>query len=283
MTSMKYKVLSNIFNYSLLLLFLFVFLFPTVFMIVSSLKLSEIQILSDMSNIKAFVPYGQIGLDNYMKVLERMNFSRYFLNSVIITGSTIIFGTIINSMFAYALAKLKFGGQKVLIPMIVALIIIPVESVAIPMLLLVNEFRIVDTYIVQIVPFLAEALFIFLFYQFFRQLPNELQEAAIMDGASYLTIYRRIILPLSKPVIATVVIFYALGRWGDLLWPILVTRGEAVRPLPLAMQTLFDTQSDTQWGQIFAFATMMSLPLLILFVAAQKQFIRSVASTGIKG
>ncbi|WP_028611692.1 carbohydrate ABC transporter permease [Paenibacillus harenae] len=283
MTSKKYKVASNILHYSLLSLFLFIFLFPTVFMIVSSLKLSEMQILSDMSNIKAFVPYGQIGLDNYFKVLERMNFSRFFLNSVIITGLTIIFGTIINSMFAYALAKLNFGGQKVFIPMIVALIIIPVESVAIPMLLLVNEIRIVDTYIVQIVPFLAESLFIFLFYQFFRQLPNELQEAAIMDGAGYLTIYRRIILPLSRPVIATVVIFYALGRWGDLLWPILVTRGEEVRPLPLAMQTLFITQSDTQWGQIFAFATMMSLPLLILFVAAQKQFIRSVASSGIKG
>lgn len=272
----------NTFQYILLILFCILFIFPTVFLIVSSLKQDEIQIIKDMSSLRAFLPVGDIGFQNYFDVFNRMNFLRFFMNSMIITGSTIVIGTFFNSMFAYSLAKLEFKAKRILLPITIALIIIPVEAIALPQLLLVNQMGLVDTYTAQIIPFAAEPFFIFLFYQFFRGLPKDFMEAAVIDGSSYFGIYWRIILPLSKPVIASVIIFNALWRWGDLLWPILVTRGESVRPLPLAMQQLF-TIEPKAWGDIFAFAAMITVPILILLLLFQKQFIRSIASTGVKG
>jgi multiple sugar transport system permease protein len=150
------------------------------------------------------------------------------------------------------------------------------------MLLMVNSWGIVDTYLVQILPFIADPLYIFLLYQFFRDLPKSLEEAAIIDGLSYFGIYRAITLPLSKPALVSVAILASIARWGEFLWPLLVTRVSTYRPLTVAMQQLFSID-PTYWGDIFAFASMMTLPLLIIFVVFQKHFVESIARTGIKG
>jgi multiple sugar transport system permease protein len=276
------KIIKNTIKYIILIFLAYIFLFPTAFMIISSLKQDEMQIIRDMSSYKAFIPYGSLGFQNYKDVFERMNFGRFFFNSVFVTGVTIVIGVIINSMIAFALARLQFKGRKFLVALIIALLIVPIESIVIPMLLLVNNFGILDSYTVQIIPFIADAFIIFLFYQSFSDLPKSLDEAAIVDGASYFRIYWNIAMPLSKPIIVTSLILNFLSRWGDLLWPIMVTRGETYRPLPVAMQQLF-TLEPKMWGDIFAFATMVTLPILILFLLFQKQFIKSIASTGIKG
>lgn len=276
------KRLKTVLHYLVLAFFVYVFMFPLIFMFVSSFKGDEVQIIKDMSSIKAFIPYGEISLQNYKDVFDRMRIGRFLFNSVFITLVTVSIGVVFNSMLAFALARMEFRFKKVILIGVLALIIVPIESILIPMLLMVNKMGIIDTYTVQILPFVADAFSIFLFYQSFLDLPKELDEAAIVDGAGYFRIYWNLAMPLSKPIIATAFIMNTLTRWGDLLWPLMVTRGEAVRPLPVAMQQLF-TLRPIFWGDVFAFAAIITLPVLIMFLLFQKQFIESIASTGVKG
>ena len=276
------KNISITLNYLLLIVVALFFLFPIVFMFVSSIKNNETQIIRDMSSISAFIPYGNLGLKNYFDVFQQMPFGRFMFNSVFIVGSTVLTGLVLNSMIAYALARIRFKGRGFIISLIIALIIIPAEAVVIPLLLMVNRIGWLDSYQVQIVPFIVDAFSIFLFYQFFIGLPISLDEAAKIDGASPFQIYLKIIVPLSKPVFATVAILQFLFRWGDFLWPLMVTRGYEYRPLTVAIQQFF-SQDPKVWGDIFAFASMVTIPSLIIFLLFQKWFMRSVASSGIKG
>jgi len=268
--------------YFALTLLSLIFIFPTAFMLISSFKVNEMQILGDMTSIKGFIPYGEMGLQNYKDVFKNMDFIRFFLNSVLITGSTITLGFFVNSSVAFSLARLKFKGRNLILTIIVALIVIPIESLVIPMLLMVNRWGMVDTYIVQILPFIADPFYIYLYYQFFIGLPRSLDEAVIIDGGSYFRLYWQFTLPLSKPIIVTVIILSAIARWGEFLWPLMTTRGAAYRPLTVAMQQLF-TLNPRMWGDIFAFASMTTIPLLVLFLIFQRHFVGSIAATGIKG
>ena len=276
-------------TYVLMSLVAIFFLFPIVFMLISSFKNNETQVLTDMSTLYAFVPRGELGLQNYSDVFDQLDFGQLMLNSVLIVGATVLLGLLVNSLMAYALARLRFKGRSVVLAAVVALIIIPFESVAVPLLLLVNRFpwfggatSWLDSYHVQIIPFVADAFSIFLFYQFFIGLPRDLEEAALVDGAGLFRIFWNIVLPLSRPVFATVAILQFLTHWGDFLWPLMVTRGPEVRPLMIGMQQFFGLDPKI-WGDIMAFASMITVPVLIVFLLFQKWFVQSVASTGIKG
>lgn len=269
-------------DYLLMILLSIFFLFPIVFMVISSLKNVEIQVLSDMSTLYAFVPRGDIGVQNYRDVFDAMPFERFMFNSVFIVGTTVLAGLLINSMIAYALARLRFRGREMVLALIIALIIIPFEAVAVPLLLLVNRFNWLDSYHVQIIPFIANAFSIFLFHQFFIDLPKDLEEAALVDGAGFFRIYWQLIIPLSRPAFATVAILQFITHWASFLWPLMVTRGIEFRPLPVAMQQFF-SQDPKVWGDIMAFASMITIPVLIVFLLFQKWFVQSVASTGVKG
>jgi len=265
------------------------FLFPVVFMIMSSIKEDEFQVITDMSSLKAFVPIGELGLQNYRDVFNSLNFGQQFFNSVLIMILIVLFGLLVNSMIAYALARLQFKGKNIMLSVVIALIIIPFEAVAVPLLIIVNQLpwfggatTWLDTYHVQIFPFIADAFSIFLFYQFFINIPKDLEEAAMIDGASLFGIYWRIVIPLSRPIIATVAILQSLNSWNRFMWPLMVTRGEEVRPLTVGIQAFFG-QSPRLWGDLMAFASMITIPVLIVFLLFQKWFVQSVASTGIKG
>ena len=268
--------------YLAMILLAFFFLFPIIFMLVSSIKVNETQIIRDMSSLAAFVPYGELGLQNYRDVFAQMPFGRFMFNSVFVVGSTVFGGLMVNSTIAYALARLRFGGRQFILTLIIALIIIPFEAVAIPLLLMVNQFGWLDSYHVQIIPFIADPFSIFLFYQFFIGLPKDLDEAAVVDGAGPLRVYWNVILPLSRPVFATVAILQFLSNWGKFLWPLMVTRGFEYRPLPVAIQQFF-SQDPKVWGDIFAFSAMITIPVLVVFLLFQKWFVQSVATSGIKG
>lgn len=276
-------------NYLLMIVLALFFLFPLIFMVVSSLKASEIQILQDMGTIRAIVPYGDLSLQNYSDVFQRTPFALYLLNTLFIVACIVVSGLIVNSLIAYALARIPFTGRKIILALIVALITIPFESVAVPLLLLVNQMpwfggmtTWVDSYQVQIVPFIADAFSIFLFYQCFMDIPRDFEEAARVDGASRLRMYWQIILPLSRPVFATVAIWQCLTHLDDFLWPLLVTRGYTYRPLMVGMRAFFN-QAPQHWGDIMAFASMSTVPILIAFILLQRWFLRSAISTGIKG
>jgi multiple sugar transport system permease protein len=247
------------------------------------------QVTTDMSTLYAFVPRGDLGFENYQDVFQQTNFGQLMFNSVLIVGTMVALGLLVNSLIAYALARLEYKGRSAILSIIVALIIIPFQSVAVPLLLLVNNLPWIDgsttwldTYHVQIIPFIADAFSIYLFHQFFLGLPKELEEAALVDGASRLRIFWSVVLPLSKPVFATVAILQFLTHWGDFLWPLMVTRGPEVRPLTIGMQAFFG-QDPRLWGDLMAFASMITVPVLIVFLIFQKWFVQSVATSGIKG
>jgi len=283
------KRLGTILTYVAMTLLAIFFLFPIVFMLVSSIKNSETQVVTDMSSLYAFIPHGELGIQNYFDVFGQLEFGRLMLNSTVIMLVTVLSGLFINSMIAYALARLRFRGRGLLLGVVVALIIVPFEAVAVPLLLLVNRLpwfggasTWLNSYHVQIIPFIADAFSIFLFYQFFINIPKDLEEAALVDGASLFRIYWSIILPLSRPIFATVAILQALASWNRFMWPLIVTRGVEVRPLTVGMQSFFG-QDPRLWGDLMAFASMITIPVLIIFLLFQKWFVQSVASTGIKG
>jgi multiple sugar transport system permease protein len=257
------------------------FIAPLVYMFVASLKTDD-QIVADMSSIKGFIPYGQLSLDNYINVIHKMDFSKYFKNSLISTMLIVIFGTVINAMLGYVLGMLEFRGKNLMIATVLALLIIPTEAVIINKMLVAIHLKMINTMRVLVVPALAYPMYIFLFYTHFRGMPKELVQAALVDGANYYSIFWKIMLPLSKPIIATVAIMTFLRRWGELLWPTLVIRDDTFRTLPQAMRALY-TSTYTFWGEIFAFGAMVTLPTAIIFLIFQKQFVQSLAMSGIKG
>jgi len=279
------KALRRLWLYAPLVLIALVFLLPIWVTVATSLKGDEFQIMRDMATFRALWPHELSG-DNYRTVLTGQGFGtpwvRFFLNTLLIVGSIVVLGVLVNSAAAFALARLRFRGRGFWISAVVALIILPFEGLAVPLFLMINRFGWFDSFQAQIVPFIAHPFSIFLFYQFFNKIPRDLDEAAKVDGASWWQIYRKIALPLSRPVIATVAILQALEYWNSFLWPLMVTRGPEFRPLSVAMNTFFG-QPPRQWGDIMAFAFLTALPLLVLYLAFQRWFVRSVAQSGLKG
>ncbi|HWQ15874.1 MAG TPA: carbohydrate ABC transporter permease [Roseiflexaceae bacterium] len=277
-------------RYILLTMLAVVFLFPVVFMLVSSLK-PDLQLLQDSASLRAFLPVGDISLRNYAEAFERAPIGLFIFNSVLVTSLTVIFGLVINSMAGYGLTVPRWRGRALALSVIIATLIVPFETIAIPLLLIVSKLPWIglnglqqgwlNTYHVQIIPFVANAFSIYLFVQFFKSLPGELVEAARIDGASWFQIYRRIILPLSGPVLATVAILTFLPMWNAYLWPIMVVQKEEYRPVMVGLQYFF--QLNIAWGEIMAYLSTITIPVLILFLTLQRAFMESIASTGIKG
>ena len=257
------------------------FILPMLYMFVSSVKTDD-QIVADMSTFRAFLLSGELTLNNFRLIIEKVHFFLFFKNSIVVAAINVVLVTLINAMIGYALGKLEFRGKKFLVSLIIALAIIPTESVIINKFLVANKLHMLNSYAGLALPTIGYPMYIFLYYNHFKGMPKELVEAAIVDGESYIGVFFRIMLPLSKPILATVAILGFIRSWGDLLWPTLVTRDETYRTLPLALRAL-STDVYIFWGQIFAFATLMTLPVLIIFVIFQKQFIQSLAMTGIKG
>jgi len=266
-------------RYGLLLIVAAVFVVPLLVMFVGSVK-PDRDVLTESTSLKAFWPT-QIE-NNYADAIATSQFGRLLANSLIVSGSVVLLGTFVNSMAGYALAWVPFKGRRLLLGVVVALVIVPFQAVAIPLLLIVSNLQIVDSYLVQILPFIASPFFIFLFYSFFLGLPRELFEASRIDGAGVVRAYISIALPLIKPAIATSAILSFLASWGGLLWPVMVTRSVDVRPVTVGLSQVAGFL-PTQWGDIMAMSVAISLPILVVFLIFQPAFIRSIASSGLKG
>lgn len=268
-------------QYALMVVAALFFIFPLVYMVMSAFKRDD-AVLSSGSSLAAFSPAPTVGLENFRDAIDRASLPRVFLNSVIISSAIVGLGLMVNSLFGYALARLRFGGRRLLVTVIIALIIIPFEALAVPLLFISAELGWLDTYRVQILPFIANPLFIYLFYTFFLNVPRSLEEAARVDGAGPVRIFWAIVAPLAKPAYATMAILGFLYSWGQFLWPVMVTRGTSVRPLPLGIGT-FKTTPPVQWGDIMAYATLMTLPVLLVFLLLQRSFVQGIAASGVKG
>lgn len=279
-------------RYIVMIVLALFFIFPIVLMVVASLK-PEQQLLRDMSSVRAFLPVGDLSFDNYRGVFDRVNAGRFIFNSVFVTSMIVGFGLLINSMAAFALSRLQWKGAPVVLAVLIATLIIPFDAIVIPMLLLVSKLPRFDwsemefvtswqsTYIVQVVPFVASAIFIFFLYSYFSTIPKELDEAARIDGASWWQVYWRVIIPLSGPALATVAILSFLGAWNQYLWPILTVPDGELRPVMTAVAAF--QQLDPARGEMMAYLTLITLPVLTFFLALQRAFVESIASAGVKG
>jgi multiple sugar transport system permease protein len=282
-TSIQHKSrspVSSIGSYLLLISLSLIFVAPIAFMLVASLKPDEL-VLSQAGTLQGFIP-APASLQNYRDVFDRVNFGQFFINSLFITSMVVLVGLVVNSLAGYAFARLLWKGRATLLLVVLALMIIPFEAIAVPLFFQITLLGWRNTYLAQILPFIANAFSIYLFYTFFIGLPKELEEAARIDGASIIRTFWEIIVPISKPVFATVAILTFLTQWGSFLWPLMVTIDEQVRPLPVAISS-FQTLPPIQWADIMSFGVMMVAPILVVFLLFQKWFVEGVAATGTKG
>ena len=220
-------------------------------------------------------------LDNYRTVLGDTQFVRYFFNSVIVAAITIASVLITSSMAGYAFAKFEFPGRNVIFALVLATLMIPFQVRVIPLYVLANDLHLLDTYAGLVLPGLVDAFGIFLMRQFLQSIPSELLDAARVDGASEVTIFVRIVLPLAKPALSALAIFTLVASWESFLWPLLVISSPDKFTLPLGLAQFagrYVTRVDLQ----MAAATLTILPLLIVFLFMQRRFIEGMATAGLK-
>jgi multiple sugar transport system permease protein len=221
-------------------------------------------------------------LDNYTQLFSQLGFGRYFFNSTTVALTVTIGNLLFCSMLGYALAMLEFKGKRALFGLVIATLLIPGVVTFVPLFVLVANAGLVDTLPGLFLPFLAAPFGVFLMRQFILGLPRELLDAGRVDGAGELKIFARIFLPLCGPALATLGILTFLGSWNNFLWPLVVAQSEDKYTLPVALALYSTGQNSTRYGLLLAGATVVILPVLVVFLIFQRRFIEGIATTGIK-
>ena len=272
------KHTNMIIDYAIIAMLTALFLFPLLWMLVSSFK-GQRAIFDDLyRGFSAFLPT-EVTLDNYRAVFERVPLLHYLKNSILVATARVGLGLIVNAMAGYGFARMKFPGNALIFTAILALVILPFESIALPLFLIVKNLGLLDSYLVLIVPFIGHALSIFLFRQFFLTIPKELEEAARIDGCGVFKTFFYIVIPSSKPVFATAAIMTFTGAWNDFLWPLIAVTDRKYYTIQLGIQSFF-TEPPVYYGQILAALTLASLPMLIFFLLLQRYFVEGLAGMG---
>ncbi|GIL34840.1 carbohydrate ABC transporter permease [Phycicoccus sp. DTK01] len=221
-------------------------------------------------------------LDNYTQLFSRLDFGGYFTNSVVVAVVVTAGNLLFCSMLGYALAMLEFRGKRALFVIVMTTLMIPGVVTFVPLFVLVANAGLVDTLPGLFLPFLVSPFGVFLMRQFILGLPRDLIDAGRVDGAGELRIFARIILPLCGPALATLGILTFLGSWNNFLWPLVVAQTEDTYTLPVALALYSTGQNSTQYGLLLAGATVVVLPVLLVFMVFQRRFIEGIATTGIK-
>ena len=220
-------------------------------------------------------------LENYVEPWRQYPFARWLLNSVVIAVLSVGLTLIINLAAGYAFAKLRFPLRNVLFLMIISTLMVPVQVIMIPQFQVVIDLNLLNSTWGVVLPRLAEAFGLFMARQFFLGIPDELIEAARIDGASHLRIFVSIALPLSKPLVAALVIFTFMWRWNEFVWPLIVLTDADAYTLPVGLQFLI-SQFGSDFGPLLAMSFLSILPMLVVFAVFQKYFVQGVARTGLK-
>lgn len=221
-------------------------------------------------------------LDNFAQLFSRLSFDVYFSNSTIVAVAVTAGNLLFCSMVGYALVMLNFRGKKAIFTLIMGTLMIPGVVTFVPLFVLVANMGLINTLPGLILPFLVGPFGVFLMRQFISGLPKELVEAARIDGTGEIQIFLRIILPLLGPALATLGILTFLGSWNNFLWPLVVAQTNDTYTLPVALALYSTGQNQTEYGLLMAGATVVVLPVLIVFLIFQRRFIQGIATTGIK-
>jgi multiple sugar transport system permease protein len=221
-------------------------------------------------------------LDNYRELFDRLDFPRFFANSALVAVAVTAGNLIFCSMVGYALAKLDFAGKRLLFGLVLGMLMVPGVVTFVPLFVLVSNLGMVNTYPGLILPFLVTPLGVFLMRQFMSGLPDELIEAARIDGAGEWRIFARVIMPLCGPALATLGILTFLSSWNNFLWPLVVAQSEDKYTLPVALALYSIGQNATNYTMLLAGSVVVIVPVIVLFVALQRYFVQGIATTGIK-
>jgi multiple sugar transport system permease protein len=219
---------------------------------------------------------------NYVEAMSLQPFGRYFLNSLIVAGVSVLGQLTFCSMAAYAFARLRFPARDKIFALYLSTMMIPAIVTIIPAFLIITTFGWVNTYWALFTPTLSSVWGIFLLRQFFLTIPKELEDAARVDGASDLVVFFRVILPLSRPALATLAIFTFMGSWKDFLWPLIVTNRADMRTVEVGIAS-FNSLYTTDWPHQMAATVVVMIPVIVIFLIAQKHFVRGITLTGLKG
>ena len=221
--------------------------------------------------------------NNYQRLIDQLDMPRFFFNSIVVASVVTAGNLVFAPMLGYALAKLPFAGKGALTGLVLATLMLPGAAILVPLFVLMSALGLVNTYLSLVLPFLAGAFGVFLTRQFFSGLPDELLEAARMDGASELRIFWTIAMPLAGPVLATLGILTFLGSWNSFIYPLVMAQEPEMYTLPVALATFATGQHQADHGMLMAGSLVLILPVLIIFVVLQRWITEGIATTGLKG
>ena len=252
-------------------------MFPFIWMFMTSLKSNKEMILP------IFFPT-EIHFENYIKAMTVMPFGRYTINTLMLTGLNMLGTVVTASLVAYAFARMRWKGRDIWFVIMLATMMLPGQVTQIPLFILYKKFHWLNTYLPLVVGsyFGGGAFNIFLLRQFFKTLPNELPEAARIDGCSELRIFSRIMMPLCKPALATIAIFTFMGTWNDFFGPLIYLTDPKLYTIALGLRA-FKGYSGVQWNLLMAASIVTAIPTLVLFFSFQNYFVKGITLTGIKG
>lgn len=258
-----------------------IFMFPLIWMVVSSLK-DDSKIFADITGLKAFLPsFSSDVFFNYKEVVAKLPLISAMLHSFGYIAVLIAISLVVNSMAGYAFARLKFPKKNLIFSVILAVMIIPAQTVMLPQFSIIYNMGLANSYLALILPAIANPMYIFLFRQNFLGIPESIEEAAKLDGASALRTFFQLIVPLAKPIYATVIILEFIAFWTDFVWPVMVISDTSKQTVQMALSSLFNIK-PVNYGNVMAGLTIVTIPVLILFLSMQKYYVAGVASTGAK-
>ncbi len=270
------KILGDVVTYAILLFVALTMLIPFIWMVSTSL-MDKMEVFQFPPK---FIP-NQPKWSNYKNALTIVPFNRYFINSTIMVVTVVPVQLLFCAMAAYAFSRMSFPGRDSIFWMFLSTMMIPGIVTLIPSFLIVKALNWIDTYWALIVPSFFSVWGTFLLRQFFLTLPKNLEDAARIDGASEWMIFWRIVLPLSKPALATLGIFAFMATWKAFMWPLLVTRTDKMRTVEVGI-AYFKTQFEVNWPYQMAAAVVVMIPIIVIFLIAQKYFVEGIALTGMK-
>ncbi len=264
-------------HYALLTLLALVVLFPVLWIVLSSFKAQSELFRQPMTLLpRAFT------LQNYLQALSQGDFTRYFLNSLFVAITSTVLAVLFNVMAGYALAKYIFPGRDLIFGLMLSTLMIPLQVIMIPIFLQLKSLGLLNSLWGIIIPPAATPTGIFLARQYMVTLPNSMIEAARIDGAGEWYLFRRVILPLSAPIVATITIFSFMWRWNDYLWPMIVITDNKLQTVQQALAK-FVGQLQINWAQLLAMTTVAIIPIVIVFFAFQKYFMTGISAGAVKG
>lgn len=257
------------------------FVIPVLWTVISSLK--------PENDIQSYPPHwipNPFTTESYRTVLSSYPYLRWMLNSIVISVLGTVGILICSTLAAYALARFQFGGRRLLFQLIIVMLLIPIQAYVIPLYLMSARGHLLNTYPGLILPLIANVTSIFILHAFFKELPDELEQAARIDGAGEFRIFWQIMLPLSKPALSTVAILTFIANWNQFLWPLIAVRKDDMMPLPVAISRYWgavNQNASFQYGTALAACAMAVVPTIVVYLALQRYFVEGIANSGIKG